>query len=79
MSAFTAPAAPSDRDALVEMMGEFYAETSFPFGLPRASAAFEQLLADPRCGAACLLRWNDALAAPTRPREPARSNRTGAR
>jgi len=49
------PAVPGDRELLVGLMGEFYAETSFPFDAERAGAAFDRLLADPRLGRAWLL------------------------
>ena len=58
MSAKVDRATPADLDRLVELMAEFYAETSFPFDRPRSRAAFERLLADPRWGSAWLLRWS---------------------
>jgi GNAT superfamily N-acetyltransferase len=44
-----------DRDLLVAMMREFYAESQFPCDPARAAAAFDRLLAEPRYGAAWIL------------------------
>jgi ribosomal protein S18 acetylase RimI-like enzyme len=55
-------ATPSDIPDLVDLMGEFYAESSFPLERAWATDAFSALLADPSCGGAWLIERNGALA-----------------
>jgi GNAT superfamily N-acetyltransferase len=45
-----APATRDDIPALIQLMGEFYAESNFPLPEANARRAFESLLADPRLG-----------------------------
>jgi ribosomal protein S18 acetylase RimI-like enzyme len=49
------PAGPGDRDTLVELMTEFYAETATPFDPDRTVRAFETLLGDASRGRAWIL------------------------
>jgi ribosomal protein S18 acetylase RimI-like enzyme len=49
-------ALPGDVELLVELMAEFYAESTHPFDRRRATEAFAALLADPRLGHAWLIQ-----------------------
>lgn len=49
------PATPDDIPALVDLMREFYAESSFPLDGAWATDAFRALLADPSRGAAWII------------------------
>lgn len=59
MRAKLRPATLDDGDRLVELMGEFYAESAYPLNRGRAAAAFAALLADPQLGYVWLIR-NDS-------------------
>jgi ribosomal protein S18 acetylase RimI-like enzyme len=49
------PAGPGDRDILVDLMTEFYAETATPFDPDAAAPAFQTLLGDPGLGRAWIV------------------------
>jgi GNAT superfamily N-acetyltransferase len=49
------PAAEADIDVLVDLMRDFYAESSFPLDGPWAAQSFADLLADPTRGAIWLI------------------------
>ena len=55
MSEIVREALPRDRDLLVAMMREFYAESHFPCDPVRAAATFDRLLAEQRYGASWIL------------------------
>lgn len=62
MASSARPALPTDRDRLVELMREFYAETGTPCDGPRTARAFEALLEDETLGRAWILERDGALA-----------------
>lgn len=48
-------ATPADRQLLVELMAEFYAESDYPLDRDRTGTTFGALLADPRLGGVWLI------------------------
>lgn len=61
-SARIVAASRDDISTLIELMGEFYAESSFPLPTANARRAFEQLLSDPRLGGVWLASTEDGPA-----------------
>lgn len=55
-------ATPADRDLLVDLMAEFYAEAGYAMDRERAGRAFAALLADPRLGRAWVIEHCGAAA-----------------
>ena len=51
-----------DIEQLVALMSEFYAESGYPLGARRATAAFRELLGDERLGRAWLIEAGGAVA-----------------
>jgi GNAT superfamily N-acetyltransferase len=51
-----------DIATLIELMGEFYAESNFPLPTANARRAFEQLLSDPRLGGVWIAFGEDGAA-----------------
>ena len=56
------PATVADVPVLIELMAEFYGESSFPFDRAWAAQSFSDLLNDPSRGAVWLLEVDGALA-----------------
>lgn len=55
-------AEPADTPTLVQLMREFYEESSFPLDEAWAARAFDRLMADPACGAVWLIEDGGAPA-----------------
>ena len=51
-----------DIPTLIELMGEFYAESNFPLPVANARRAFEHLLSDPRLGGVWIAMTDDGPA-----------------